>query len=175
MDSLVRVATAADIDAITEIYGKAVAVGSASFEVIPPSAAEMASRFRKVTEAGYPFVVAVRDNAILGFGYAGPYRDRPAYRNTVEDSVYLAESARGQGIGGAILRRLINDCTGLGYRQMVAVIGDSGNDASIHLHRAAGFQHVGTLKDVGFKHGRWLDVVLMQRTLGEGASTPAIG
>ncbi len=108
---------------------------------------------------------------MLGYGYAGPYRDRPAYRHTVEDSLYLAVEARGQGIGGALLRRLIDDSVMLGYRQMVAVIGDSANEASVRLHKAAGFTLIGTLKDVGYKHGRWLDTVIMQRALGPGATT----
>jgi len=175
MDSLIRPAVAADLPAITAIYDEAVATGTASFEVIPPGVAEMAARFRKLTEAGFPYVVAARDGELLGYGYAGLHRERPAYRNTVEDSVYLSENARGQGIGGAILRRLINECTDKGFRQMVAVIGDSANTASVRLHKAAGFELVGTLKDVGFKHGRWLDTVIMQRALGEGATTPAVG
>ena len=170
-DIVIRPATTADLAAITEIYAEAVAVGTASFEVMPPDEAEMAARFRNLAEGGYPYVVAERSGTVLGYGYAGPYRPRPAYRHTVEDSVYLAVDARGQGIGGALLRRLIDDATMLGLRQMVAVIGDSANEASIWLHKAAGFELTGTLKDVGFKHGRWLDTVIMQRALGPGAST----
>ena len=169
-DIVIRPATTADLAAITEIYAEAVAVGTASFEVVPPDEVEMTARFQRLVVAGFPYVVAERAGTVLGYGYAGPYRPRPAYRHTVEDSVYLAVDARGQGIGGALLRRLIDDATTLGLRQMVAVIGDSANEASIWLHKAAGFETIGTLKDVGFKHGRWLDTVIMQRALGPGAT-----
>jgi phosphinothricin acetyltransferase len=170
-DIVIRPATTADLAAITEIYAEAVAVGTASFEVVPPDEAEMMARLTRVTAGGFPYVVAERAGSVLGYGYAGPYRDRPAYRHTVEDSLYLAVDARGQGIGGALLRRLIDDATALGFRQMVAIIGDSANEASVRLHKAAGFVLIGTLKDVGFKHGRWLDTVIMQRGLGRGADT----
>lgn len=171
-DIVIRPATEADLPAITDIYAEAVAVGSASFEVVPPDLAEMTRRFKALAVGGFPYVAAERGGVLLGYGYAGLYRERPAYRNTVEDSVYLAEGARGQGIGGALLRRLIDESTRIGYRQMVAIIGDSDNVASVRLHRAAGFALIGTLKDVGFKHGRWLDTVIMQRALGPGATTP---
>ena len=154
---VIRPATPADIPAITEIYAEAVAKGSATFEVVPPDAAEMSERFGRLRDGGFPYMVAEEGGRILGYGYAGPYRDRPAYRHTVEDSIYLDESARGQGIGGALLRRLIDDSTVRGFRQMVAVIGDSDNEASVRLHKAAGFALTGTLKNVGYKHGRWLD------------------
>lgn len=170
-DFTIRLATTADLPAVTEIYAEAVAVGTASFEVVPPDQTEMAARFTRLSAAGYPYLVAERAGTVLGYGYVGPYRDRPAYRHTVEDSVYLAAEARGQGIGGALLRRLIDDATALGFRQMVAVIGDTANEASIRLHKAAGFVLTGTLKDVGFKHGRWLDTVIMQRSLGRGAES----
>ena len=168
---VIRPATPADIPAITGIYAEAVAKGSATFEVIPPDAAEMGERFGRLRDGGFPYMVSEEGGRILGYGYAGPYRDRPAYRHTVEDSIYLDESARGRGIGGALLRRLIDDSTMRGFRQMVAVIGDSGNEASVRLHKAAGFVLTGTLKNVGYKHGRWLDTVIMQRTLGPGADT----
>ena len=168
-DFVIRPATEADLPAITEIYAEAVAVGTASFEVVPPDEAVMTARFTRLTAEGFPYVVAERGEKVLGYGYAGPYRDRPAYRHTVEDSIYLAVDARSQGIGGAILRRLIDDAAVLGFRQMVAVIGDTANEASVRLHKAAGFALIGTLKDVGFKHGRWLDTVIMQRALGRGA------
>ena len=171
-DHVIRPATAADLPAITEIYSEAVAVGSASFEVIPPDLAEMTRRFDSFASGGFPYVVAEQAGAVLGYGYANLYRERPGYRNTVEDSIYLAQGARGQGIGGALLRRLIDDATALDFRQMVAVIGDSDNVASVRLHKAAGFALVGTLKDVGHKHGRWLDTVIMQRALGPGAAAP---
>ena len=168
-DFVIRPATEADLPAITEIYAEAVAVGTASFEVVPPDEAVMMARFTRLTAEGFPYVVAELAGTVLGYGYTGPYRDRPAYRHTVEDSIYLAVEARSQGIGGALLRRLIDEATVLGFRQMVAVIGDSANDASVRLHKAAGFEMIGTLKDVGFKHGRWLDTVIMQRALGRGA------
>jgi phosphinothricin acetyltransferase len=167
-----RAATPADIPAIAEIYAEAVALGSASFEIVPPDAAEMAARMRALLDGGYPYLVAEDSDIVLGYGYAGPYRARPGYRNTVENSIYLAPAARGKGIGGVLLRRLIEESTARGFRQMVAVIGDSDNLASIRLHKAAGFTLVGTLKDVGYKHGRWLDSVLMQLTLGPGAEEP---
>jgi phosphinothricin acetyltransferase len=173
-ETVYRAATPADVPAITEIYAEAVARGSASFEVVPPDATEMTARMRALHDAGYPYLVALIEGAVAGYGYAGPYRTRPGYRNTVENSIYLAAEARGKGIGGALLRRLVDECTARGFRQMVAVIGDSANIASIRLHKAAGFALVGTLKDVGYKHGRWLDSVLMQRALGPGANeTPS--
>ena len=170
-DFVIRPATEADLPAITEIYAEAVAVGTASFEVVPPDEAVMTARFTRLAAEGFPYVVAERAGTVLGYGYVGPYRDRPAYRHTVEDSIYLAVDARSQGIGGALLRRLIDEAVVLGFRQMVAVIGDSANDASVRLHKAAGFELIGTLKDVGFKHGRWLDTVIMQRALGRGAES----
>jgi L-amino acid N-acyltransferase YncA len=169
---VIRPTVAADIPAITEIYGEAVAVGTASFEMVPPDVAEMERRFAALTRGAFPCVSAEQAGTLLGYGYAGPYRERVAYRNTVEDSIYLAEAARGQGVGGGLLRRLIDESARLGFRQMVAVIGDSENVASVRLHRAAGFELIGTLKDVGYKHGRWLDTVIMQRALGPGASSP---
>ena len=170
-DIVIRPASEADLSIITEIYAEAVAVGTASFEVVPPDEEEMTARFLRLAAERYPYVVAERGETVLGYGYVSPYRARPAYRHTVEDSVYLAVEARGQGIGGALLRRLIDDATALGFRQMVAVIGDSANEASVRLHRAAGFELVGTLKDVGYKHARWLDTVIMQRALGPGATS----
>ncbi len=170
-DIVIRPAVAADLPVITEIYAEEVAVGTASFEVVPPDEAEMTARFLRLTGDRFPYVVAERGEKVLGYGYVGPYRPRPAYRHTVEDSIYLAVEARSQGIGGALLRRLIDETIVLGFRQMVAVIGDSANDASVRLHKAAGFELIGTLRDVGFKHGRWLDTVIMQLALGPGATT----
>lgn len=171
-DISTRAAVAADVPAITEIYAEQVINDTATFEVVPPDAAEMARRLTALVEAGYPYFVAEQGGEIIGYSHAGPYRPRPAYRNTVEDSVYLAQSARAQGIGGRLLRLLIDECTARGFRQMIAVIGDSQNVASIRLHKAAGFALAGTLKDVGYKHGRWLDSVLMQLTLGAGNGRP---
>jgi phosphinothricin acetyltransferase len=170
---IIRPATGADIAAITAIYAEAVLHGTASFEIDPPDEAEMARRHGVVTAFGGPYLVAAgADGAVLGYAYAGAYRTRPAYRFTVEDSIYLAGGARGRGIGRALLGRLIEDCTASGFRQMVAVIGDQHNAASIGLHTALGFQMVGSLKSAGWKHGRWLDSVLMQRPLGAGDGAP---
>jgi L-amino acid N-acyltransferase YncA len=168
-DITTRPAEPADIPSITAIYAQSVANETASFEVVPPDEAEMARRLAALVAEGYPYFVAEDAGSILGFGYAGPYRQRAAYRNTVEDSIYLAEDARGRGIGGVLLRKLIDASAARGYRQMIAVIGDSDHTASIRLHRAAGFVMAGTLRNVGFKHGRWLDSVLMQLTIGAGA------
>jgi len=168
----IRPAAAADFEAIQRIYAHHVLHGLASFEETPPDVAELTRRWRAIADAGLPYLCAVETGgALVGYAYAGPYRPRSAYRFTVEDSVYVAPGAAGRGIGRSLLHQLIEICTGLGKRQMIAVIGDSGNTASIALHQAMGFQHAGTLKDVGFKHGRWLDVVMMQRPLGPGATT----
>ena len=168
-----RAAVPADAAAVQAIYAHHVRHGLASFEIEPPSVAEMRRRLRAVTDAGYPCLAAVDDaGAMLGYAYASVYRTRPAYRHTVEDSVYVAASAAGRGIGRMLLDRLVAECTQRGFRQMVAVIGDSANSASIALHRACGFEHVGTLRAVGFKFGRWVDSVVMQRALGEGDRAP---
>jgi phosphinothricin acetyltransferase len=164
----VRPAADADLPAVQAIYAHHVLHGSASFETVPPDLAEMARRHADITGRGMPYLVAEVGGEILGYAYAGPYRPRAAYRFTLEDSVYVAEGAAGRGVGRLLLDRLIADATALGYRQMLAVIGDSGNLASIVLHQRAGFTHLGTLQSVGFKFGRWLDVVLMQRALGTG-------
>jgi phosphinothricin acetyltransferase len=175
-DVTTRPATVADIPAITAIYAESVANEVASFEMVPPDEAEMGRRLKELVDRGYPYIVAVAEGGvpgrILGYGYAGPYRARPAYRNTVEDSIYLSAGARRQGIGGVILRQLIEICAGKGYRQMVAIITGSDDPASVRLHKAAGFVEIGTLKDVGYKHGGWLDTVIMQRALGPGSQTP---
>jgi phosphinothricin acetyltransferase len=171
-DFSIRTAAEADIPAVAAIYGEAVRTGTASFELDPPSEAEMLRRFGSLAEGGFPYLVAEKAGAVLGYGYAGPYRPRPAYRHTIEDSVYLAEEARGRGVGSALLRELVRASEKRGFRQMIAVIGDSGHEASIRLHQSAGFVLVGTFKDVGYKFGRWLDTVLMQRALGPGAGAP---
>ena len=134
----------------------------------------MGTRFDAITRAGYPYLVAEDGGALLGYAYANYYRTRPAYRHSVEDSIYIAPHATGRGIGKALLARLIDECSERGYRQMLAVIGDSDNAGSIGVHRACGFEHVGTLRSIGFKFGRWVDSVLMQRALGRGdASLPS--
>ena len=168
----IRAATAADIAAITAIYRPAVLHGTASFEIDPPGEAEMARRFEAITGAGFPYLVAEQAGAIVGYAYANAFRPRPAYRFTVEDSIYVAPETKGRGVGRALLDRLIVITTGAGYRQMIAVIGDSAQAPSIQLHRRAGFHFAGTYHAVGFKHGRWLDSVLMQRALGTGDHEP---
>ncbi len=168
----VRPATASDIPAITRIYAHAVRHGTASFEFDPPDEAEMTRRQRALLDAGYPYLVAEIDGAIMGYAYVGPYRTRSAYRYTVENSIYIAPDAQRRGVGRALLDRLITECEARGYRLMIAVIGDSGQTPSIELHRAAGFKLVGTFEAVGYKFDRWLDSVLMQRPLGKGPSTP---
>lgn len=169
---VLREATAADMPAVAEIYGHWVRVGLGSFEESPPDAAEMAARRERVVAAGGPYWVALSGGALVGYAYAGPYRTRAAYRWTAETSVYIAPEAQGRGVGAALLDRLISECAPRGWRQMVAVIGDSGNAASRRLHARAGFEEVGVLPSVGFKFGRWVDVVLMQRPLGPGDATP---
>jgi L-amino acid N-acyltransferase YncA len=165
---IIRPATTADIPAIAAIYGSSVLHGTASFELEPPGEAEMLRRFQAITEAGYPYVVAELDGRLAGYAYANAYRPRPAYRFTVEDSVYIAPDAQGKGIGRVLLASLIDTCTAQGFRLMVAVIGDSAQHASIRLHRRAGFTFCGTIHSVGYKFGRWLDSVVMELPLGEG-------
>jgi phosphinothricin acetyltransferase len=166
-----RTAEARDLAAITRIYEHAVRHGTASFELEPPSEREMTQRYEALRSGGYPYLVAQLEGEVMGYAYAGPYRARPAYRWTVEDSIYVAPAAQRRGIGRALLDRLIAEAELGGFRQMIAVIGDSANVGSIEVHRAAGFRLVGTFDNVGFKFGRWLDSVLMQRPLGTGATT----
>jgi L-amino acid N-acyltransferase YncA len=166
-----RPARVDDIPAITRIYAHAVMHGTASFELDPPDEAEMTRRMRALIDGGYPYLVAEGDGVVAGYAYAGAYRPRPAYRFSVEDSVYVAPDAHRRGVGRALLERLIEEATQRGFRQMIAVIGDSAQTPSIGLHRTLGFRLIGTIENVGFKHGRWLDTVLMQRALGEGATT----
>jgi L-amino acid N-acyltransferase YncA len=168
---LIRDATDHDIAAIQQIYAHHVLTGTASFEEVPPTEAEMAARRSHVLRLGLPFLVADDGGTVIGHAYATSYRPRPAYRHTVEDSVYVTTGQHGRGIGRALLAALIARCEAGAWRQMIAVIGDSGNAGSIALHRRLGFHHVGTLSNVGFKLGRWLDSVVMQRGLGPGAST----
>lgn len=161
---LVRTATIVDAEAIAAIYAPQVLHGTASFETEPPDAVAMAARMARVIGAGWPWLVA-EDGGVLGYAYAAQFRDRPAYAATCENSVYVAAGAHGRGIGTALLGALVEAARAAGFREMVAVIGDSGNDASRRLHAACGFRDVGVLTSVGFKFGRWLDVVYMQRTL----------
>jgi phosphinothricin acetyltransferase len=169
---LIRPAIAADLPAITAIYAHAVRHGTATFEIEPPDEQEMADRFRALAEKGFPYLVAEKDRTVQGYAYAGPYRARVAYRYTLENSVYVAPECHRRGVGRALMDQLISDSGARGFRQMVAVIGDSAQVASIALHQATGFQMIGAFAAVGFKFGRWLDTVLMQRALGEGAATP---
>jgi L-amino acid N-acyltransferase YncA len=168
----VRSAILADLAAITEIYDHAVRYGTASFETEPPDEAEMTRRYRTLAEGNFPYLVAELGGTVVGYAYAGPYRTRPAYRYTVEDSIYVSPAAQGRGVGRALLEELIAQSAARGFRQMIAVIGDSAQTASLALHRAAGFYYAGNLQNVGFKFGRWLDTVLMQRPLGPGAQLP---
>lgn len=172
----IRPATAADLPSITEIYDHAVRHGTATFELIPPDLPEMTRRFAALADGGFPYLVASLDGHVVGYAYAGAYRPRPAYRFTVENSVYLQPSIYRRGIGLQLLQRLIAECEPRGYRQMIAVIGDSANAGSIGVHTRCGFRMIGTHPNVGFKFGRWLDTVMMQRALGDGATTvPADG
>jgi L-amino acid N-acyltransferase YncA len=176
MSSLeIRAAAAADLTAITAIYQHAVLYGTATFELIPPDLAEMTRRFEALTDGGYPYFVAAVEGRVIGYAYAGAYRPRPAYRFTVENSVYLEPAIHRRGIGLQLLQRLIEECERRGYRQMIAVIGDSANAGSIGVHTRTGFQMIGTHPNVGFKFGRWLDTVMMQRALGEGGETLPVG
>jgi L-amino acid N-acyltransferase YncA len=170
----IRPASEADLPAITAIYEEAVRHGTATFELEPPDLAEMTRRYRALMDGGYPYFVSVLDNRVAGYAYAGAYRPRPAYRFTVENSIYLDSSFHRRGIGMALLQRLILECEARGFRQMIAVIGDSANAGSIGVHSRCGFKMIGTHPSVGLKFGRWLDTVMMQRDLGEGAhSVPA--
>ncbi len=172
MSLLIRPSRDSDLTAVTAIYRPAVLHGTASFELEPPDEAEMARRRRALLEGGYPYLVAERDGAVVGYAYAGAYRTRPAYRSTVEDSVYVAPAAQGTGVGRTLLAALVAECESRDFRLMVAVIGDAASQGSIALHAALGFRPVGVIEGVGHKHGRWLATVLMQRALGPGTSAP---
>lgn len=170
----IRAAEPADLPAIVAIYEIAVLTGTATFELIPPDLAEMTRRYTALRDGGFPYLVAEVDGRVVGYAYAGPYRPRPAYRFTVENSVYLDPAAHNRGVGTQLLQALVAQCEANGYRQLIAVIGDSANAGSIAIHRKTGFAMIGTHPAVGFKFGRWLDTVMMQRPLDEGSrSTPA--
>ena len=175
----IRSATDRDMDAVTAVYGHHVLHGLGTFEEAPPSLAEMTARKTAVQDKRLPYLVADREGEVLGFAYAAPFRLRSAYRFTAEDSVYVAPQAIGQGVGRALLSHVLEDCQKFGLRQLTAVIGDSGNGASIGLHTALGFEYTGSLRSVGYKHGRWLDIVFMQKALNGGAENdpldPGIG
>jgi phosphinothricin acetyltransferase len=168
----IRDARVTDIAAITAIYRPAVLHGTASFELEPPDEAEMRRRFDTLTGGGFPYLVAeIEGHGVVGYAYASAYRPRPAYRFSVENSIYVAPAMQRAGVGQALLDALIARATSQGFRQMIAVIGDSGQTASIELHRRNGFAHSGTVRAVGFKFDRWLDIVIMQRPLGAGDTT----
>ena len=166
----IRHAVEADVPDMQAIYAHHVLHGTGTFEEEPPSVEDMAARFHKVVDCGSIWLVATDASGVLGFGYYAPFRDRSAYRFTVEDSIYVREDVRGQGVGKALVSRLIELATAAGLRQMIAVIGDSENVGSIGVHASLGFHMIGTMKSAGIKFGRWLDVVTMQRPLGKGDS-----
>ena len=169
---VLRTATEGDMTRIQEIYAHHVMHGLASFEEIAPDVIEITGRFHEVTAQDFPYVVAELDGKVQGYAYAAPYRHRTAYRYSVENSIYVDPESVGRGIGRLLLAHIIERCTQLGYRQMIAVIGDSENHPSINLHKALGFEHSGLQKSVGFKFGRWVDSVFMQLDLGDGDTTP---
>jgi len=172
---IVRDTTEADMPTIQTIYAQQVLHGLATFEEVPPTADELLSRRKSVLGVGLPYLTAELKGQVVGYSYATAYRPRPAYRNTIEDSVYVAEGMQGRGVGGALLTALISRCEAGPWRQMIAVIGDSNNTGSIALHERFGFRMVGTLDATGFKLGRWIDTVLMQRALGAGRGSAPHG
>jgi len=171
---IIRPAAAADVPALAAIYGHHVLHGLGTFEEAPPSEADMAARLAAVQSRALPYLVAEDGGKVLGFAYAAPFRSRSAYRFTAEDSVYIAPDAVGQGVGKALLAAVIAACEALGVRQLTAVIGDSGNAASIGLHSALGFERTGASRSVGYKHGRWVDIVFMQKALNGGDGAPPV-
>jgi phosphinothricin acetyltransferase len=171
MTLILRPSRDEDVAAIAAIYAHHVLTGTGTFETEAPSEADMAARRADVLAKGLPYLVAERDGQVLGFAYCNWFKPRPAYRFSAEDSIYLAEAARGQGVGSQLLTALSQAAEAVGVRKLIAVIGDSANAGSIGVHRAQGFTQVGVLKDCGWKFGRWLDVVLMEKSLGLGSST----
>ncbi len=170
-DFLLRPTAEHDLPKIAAIYAESVQTATASYELEPPSVAEMTERWRTVVGKGYPHLVAMRGDEVLGYAYAGAYHTRPGYRYSVENSIYIAPAAQRMGIGRALLSELIRICEEQGYRQMIAVIGGTNHAPSVGLHKALGFLEIGVIEGSGFKHGKWLDTVLMQRALGEGKTT----
>ncbi|MBS7777161.1 GNAT family N-acetyltransferase [Acidovorax sp. CCYZU-2555] len=171
----IRASTESDIPAITAIYRHHVLHGTGTFEIDPPSEQDMTARRADVLSRGLPYIVAGgEDGQILGFSYANWFKPRPAYRFSAEDSIYVADSARGQGVGRLLLQALCDQAQAAGVRKLLAVIGDSANAGSIGVHRAAGFSEIGVMRSMGWKFDRWLDIVLMEKTLGEGDSTPPV-
>ena len=170
---LVRPSRAEDLPAITSLYGWHVEHGTGTFELEPPDGAEMTRRRDDVLAKGQPWLVLEQGGRVEGYAYANSFRPRPAYRFCLEDSVYLAPDAMGRGLGRLLLLELLSRCEEAGARQVVAVIGDSANAGSVGVHRSLGFASIGTIASAGWKFGRWLDVVMMQKSLGAGASAPA--
>lgn len=170
---LVRPASRADLEAIQRIYHAAVLNTTASFELEPPSVEELEARFDRLTGAGYPYLVAVTEGRIAGYCYAGPFRDRPAYRFTVESSVYVDDAFRRRGVARRLMERLIEDCGTSGFRQMIAVIAGKRNHASIGCHDSLGFETVGVLQNIGWKSDAWQDITLMQRALEVPVAVPS--
>lgn len=175
MSPTIRPAREADVPAIAAIYAVEVRERVNTYECEVPDEAEMLARMRRTLAAGYPYLVAEHGGEVLGYAYAGRYRSRVAYQWTVENSVYVADAAHGQGIGTLLMQALIAACEACGFRQMVAVIGEPANAASIRLHEKLGFTLIGVFPALAFKHSRWLDTVQMQRALGPGADTPPSG
>ena len=167
-----RPSTDGDLPAITAIYAHHVTHGTGTFETVPPSQEDMAARRADVLAKGLPYLVAEQDGRVLGFAYCQWFKPRPAYRYSAEDSIYLDPNAAGQRIGNKLLSELTRAADAAGVRKLIAVIGDSGNVRSIGVHRAVGFRHVGTIEACGWKFGRWLDIVLMEKSVGEGSRTP---
>lgn len=169
----VRAAQRSDLDAITAIYADAVANGTSSYELEPPTKSEMTTRYETLTGGGFPYIVADVSGRVLGYAYVGPFRTRPAYRFIVENSVYVSPEAKGRGVGQLLLEALVAEATRLGFRQMIAVIGDGhAQSPSVKLHERVGFRHCGRLEGSGYKHGRWLDTALMQLPMNDGSTTP---
>jgi phosphinothricin acetyltransferase len=168
----VRPAASQDLTAIQAIYAHHVHNGLASFEEVAPSLEEMRQRYDAISGRGLPYLVADLEGTVAGYGYCSPYRARSAYRYALEDSVYVRKDMAGRGVGGALLEALVERSAALGYRQLIAIIGDSAHEASIGLHASVGFVRVGTLRSVGYKRGRWVDSVIMQRPLGPGDASP---
>jgi len=170
----IRPCAEGDIAAIQAIYAHYVETNLATFELKPPTVAQMRERRADILRGGYPYLVALRDGEVVGYAYGSAWRSRPAYRHTVEDSIYVAPGMRQAGVGSALLRELIRECEQRGFRQMLAVVGNSANTGSLRVHEAQGFARVGTLACVGYKFGQWVDTVLMQRMLGDGAASPGV-
>jgi L-amino acid N-acyltransferase YncA len=166
-DLAIRAAAPDDLDAVSAIYAHHVQTSVATFDVTPPDRSEWLRRFQSITVAGLPFLIAALDGEVAGYAYCAPWKPRPAYRHTVEDSVYVAPDATGRGVGGRLIDALLADCACAGIREVVAVIVDDEAAASLALHRNRGFVDAGRLRSVGFKHGRWLDTVLLQRSIAE--------